>query len=205
MFRRGLLILACAALPAGAQQQRFTTQVLLVPAFAGPERGLAGRANDIVRSRVAAGFPHAELRVVSGGDLDDWLRKSGFDENVVLSEGELKDAARKFRVDERITGTVSTSAGRVRLDLELAMIRDLRLSQPVTSEGATVSEAAEAAARELIAARRQIVGLRQCENLSRDGKQADAIAAAAQGVAAYGRAVPARLCMLGAMLKLDRP
>ena len=204
MLRRVVLLLALAALPAGAQQ-RFTTQVLLVPAFAGPERSLAGRASDIVRSRVAAAFPRSELRVVSAGDLDDWLRKSGFDENFVLSEGELKEAARKFRADERITGTAATSAGRVRLVLDLAMIRDLRLSQPIASEGATVGEAAEAAARDVIAARRQIPGLRQCENSSREGKYTDAIASAAQAVSAYGKAVPARLCMLGALLKLERP
>ena len=102
MLRRGLLLLALAAVSAGAQQ-RFTTQVLLVPAFAGPERGLSSRASDIVRSRIAGAFPRSELRVVSGGDLSDWLEKSGFDENAVLSEGELKDAARKFRVDERVT------------------------------------------------------------------------------------------------------
>jgi tetratricopeptide (TPR) repeat protein len=204
MLRRGLLLLALAAVSAGAQQ-RFTTQVLLVPAFAGPERGLSSRASDIVRSRIAGAFPRSELRVVSGGDLSDWLEKSGFDENAVLSEGELEDAARKFRVDERVTGAVSSSGGRVHLDLELAMIRDLRLSQPVTTDGVTVGEAAEAAARDLIAARRQIPGLRQCENLSRDGKQADAIGAASQAVSAYVKAIPARLCMLGAMLKLEHP
>jgi tetratricopeptide (TPR) repeat protein len=206
MPRRGLfpLVFALAATSAGAQQ-RFTTQVLLVPALAGPDRGPAGRASDIIRGRVASAFPRSELRVVSGGDLNDWLVKSGFEENVVLSEGELKDAAKKFRADERITGTISTSGGRVRLEIELAMIRDVRLSQPVSSEGANVNEAAEAAARDVIGARRQILGLRQCENLSRENKIPDALAAAAQGISAYPKAVPARLCMLGAMLKLDRP
>ena len=210
MLRRRLslpLLLAFVApplAPAGAQQ-RFVPQVLLVPVFAGPDRGLASKASDVVRGRIAAAFPRSELRVVSGGDLSDWLYKSGFEENIVLSEGELKEAARKFRADERVTGTVSSSGGRVRLDLELSMIRDLRLSQPVASDGATVSEAAEAAARDIVAARKQITGLRQCENLSREGKHTEAIAAATLGVSAYGKAIPARLCMLGAMLKLERP
>src|SRR5262249_55022653 len=141
MLRRGFLFLALIAVQAGAQQ-RFATQVLLVPAFAGPDRGLASRAGAVVRSRVAAAFPPGELRVVCGGDLDDWLFKSGFEKNIVLSEGELKEAARKFRADERITGTVSASGGRVRLQLELSMIRDLRLSQPIVADGATVGEAA---------------------------------------------------------------
>ena len=204
MLRRGLLLLALAAVQSGAQQP-FAQQTLLVPAFAGSERGPATRASDIVRSRVAAAFPRSELKVVSGGDLSDWLVKSGFDENFVLSEGELKEAARKFRADERITGTVTTSKGQVHLDLELSMVRDLRLTQPVTSDAATVAQAAEAAARDIIAARKQIVGLRQCENLSRDGKQAEAVSAAARGVAAYAKAVPARLCMLAALLRLERP
>ena len=206
MLRRGFvsLVLAFAAARAGAQQ-RFTTQVLLVPAFAGPDRGVASRASDIIRSRVGAAFPRSELRVVSGGDLSDWLVKSGFDENAVLSDGELREAAKTFRADERITGSALASAGRVRLAIELAMIRDLRLSQPITSEGSTVGEAAEAAARDVIAARRQVPGLRQCENLSRETKYADAIAAGTQGVIAYPKAVPARLCIIEAMLKLDRP
>jgi len=92
MLRRVIPFLGLAASAAGAQQ-RFTTQVLLVPAFAGSDRGQAARATDLVRSRVAGAFPRSELRVVSGGDLNDWLVKSGFDENSVLSEVELKEAA----------------------------------------------------------------------------------------------------------------
>jgi len=73
----------------------------------------------------------------------------------------------------------------------------------VLTEGGTVGEAAEAAAKEIVAARRQLAGLRQCENSARDGKYAEAVNASVAAVAAYPRAVPARLCMLGAMLKLD--
>src|SRR5580765_3301501 len=93
---------------ARAQQQRFTTQVMIVPAFAAPDRGpdraAGGKAADIIRGRVSGAFPRQELRVVSGGDMDDWLVKSSFEENTVLTEGELKELARKFRADERITG-----------------------------------------------------------------------------------------------------
>jgi len=190
--------------PAGIRaQQRFTTQVMIVPAFHGADRGLAARASDIVRSRVAGAFQRSELRVVSGGDVDDWLRLSGFEETDVLSEGELKELAKKFRADERITGVATRANGRVHIDAALTLIRDLRLSQPLSSDGASVIEAADALARDAIAARRQLVPLRQCENLAREGKLSEAATAATAGVAAYAQAIPTRVCLLNALGRLD--
>ena len=197
-----LVVIACARVSA---QQRFTTQILVVPAFQGPDRGMAGKAADIIRGRVAGAFPKNELRVVSAGDVDDWLRRSGFEENAALSEGELKEMAKKFRVDERITGIVDKRAGKVHVQASLSLVRDLRLTQPLAGEAATVNEAAELVAKEAIAARRQFVPLRQCENANRTGKPADGAAAAVAAIAAYSAAVPARLCLIAALVKLGVP
>ena len=197
------LALGLAALPAMARaQQRFTTQVMIVPAFSGPDRGSASKGSDIVRSRVADAFPKSELKVISAGDIDDWLRRSGFEENPVLFEGELKELAKKFRADERITGSVTRTAGKVHIDAVLALIRDLRLAQPLTAEGPTVDAAASAIAQEAIAARRQLVSLRLCENANRAGNGAQAAAYASTAIAAYSAAVPARVCLLNALSKL---
>ena len=38
-------------------QQKFTTQVMIVPAFRGPDRALASKANDIIRDHVAGACP----------------------------------------------------------------------------------------------------------------------------------------------------
>lgn len=185
-------------------QPRFTTQILIVPAFLGPDRGAAGKSADIVRSRVQAAFPKAELRVVSGGDMDDWFRLSGFDENPALSEGELKEMARKFRADERITGTLSHAAdGSIRIDASLAPVRDLRLAQPISARGASLQIAAEAVAAEAVAARRQMAPLRLCENFDRAGKAREAAAAAATAIAQYAHAVPSRVCLLNALSHLE--
>src|SRR4029078_8051745 len=56
-----LVVIACARVSA---QQRFTTQILVVPAFQGSDRGMANKAADIIRGRVAGAFPRSELRVV---------------------------------------------------------------------------------------------------------------------------------------------
>ena len=185
-------------------QPRFTTQVLVVPAFLGQDRGAAGRGADIVRSRVSAAFPKGELRVVSGGDMDDWFRRSGFDENPALSEGELKEMAKKFRADERITGTLSRDPdGSFRIEASLALVRDLRLAQPMVGRGPTAAQAAEAVAAEAIAARRQLSPLRQCENADRAGNARDAAQAATTAIVLYAHAVPARVCLLNALSHLQ--
>ena len=183
---------------------KFTTQVMIVPAFLGPDRGGASRGADIVRSRVAGAFHKSELRVISGGDMDDWFRRSGFDENPALSEGELKEMARKFRADERITGTLThQSDGSIRIEASLSLVRDLRLSQPIVVTAPTVPQAAEAVAAEAIAARRQLSPLRQCENADRAGNARDAATAATAAIAAYSHAVPARVCLLNALSHLE--
>jgi tetratricopeptide (TPR) repeat protein len=199
MLLRSFCVLGVFAVASAGAQQKFTTQIMVVPAFKSSDRGLGGKAGDIIRGRVADAFPKGELRVVSNGDVDDWLRRSGFEENVALSEGELKELAKKFRADERIFGSVTRANGKVRIDGALTLIRDLRLSQPLVVEAATIDAAASAAAKEAIAARAQLIPLRQCENFNRENKPREAAAAASAGVAAFARAVPARLCLLAAL------
>jgi tetratricopeptide (TPR) repeat protein len=202
MLLRSTFLFGLFAAATASAQQKFITQVMIVPAFRSSDRGLGGKAGDIVRGRVAGAFSRSELRVVSNGDVDDWLRRSGFEENVALSEGELRELARKFRADERIFGTVTRTSGRIRIEAALTLIRDARLSQPLIGEGASVNDAADLVAREAIAARAQLVPLRQCENFAREGRTSDAAAAASAGVVAYNRAVPARVCLLNALVRL---
>jgi len=199
-FRSNILLSLLLAAPAAAQQS-FTTQVMVVPAFRGADRGLAVKASDIIRGRVAGAFPGRELHVVSGGDVQEWLQLSGFDEDAVLTEGELRELEKKYRADERITGAVTRVGGRVHIDARLDFIRDLRLWQPLTGDGASVNDAAESVAREAIAARRQVVPLRECENLLRANQAAKAAAAAATAIAAYPRAVAARACLLNSLAR----
>ncbi|HVX41263.1 MAG TPA: tetratricopeptide repeat protein [Gemmatimonadaceae bacterium] len=203
-LRSTILCLLCAVAPLRAQQT-FTTQIMVVPAFHGPDRGLDGKTASIVRDRVADAFPKRELRVISGGDVDDWLRQSSYEENAQLSEGELKLLAEHFRADERITGTVARVANGVQVTAALSLIRDLRLSQPFAASGPSVDVAAGAVAREAIAARRQLIPLRRCENAERANRLPEAVSDAAAGIAAYPKAVPARLCLLTALIRLSAP
>ncbi|HEY6220725.1 MAG TPA: tetratricopeptide repeat protein, partial [Gemmatimonadaceae bacterium] len=196
----------CLPLGIAAAQGTFTTQVMFVPVFEGADRPAAHHASDLVRNRIAGAFPKSELRMISGRQVSDWLQLSGIDDNIILSETELKELARKYRADERVTGKVLTeTSGTIRVEATLSLIRDLRLAQPVVGRGPNLDAAANAAGDEVVAARKQLTPLRQCENFIRDGKIPEAARAASLGVAAYSRAVPARLCLLSALRNAGAP
>ncbi|MDE3150709.1 MAG: hypothetical protein KGL93_00525 [Gemmatimonadota bacterium] len=178
------------------------TQVLIVPVFHGPDRGDAHRAADIVRNRVADAFHNKGVRVVSAGDIASWLEKSGFTEDMVLHAAEQEAEARHFRADEEILGTVSRDGSGYRVEARLVLPRDTRMVQPLTAEGPTLAAAAEAVARDAIAARSQMVPLRECENAERDGHYAQAAAFAERAVAAYPPATLARDCLLDVLSRL---
>ncbi|HVB30383.1 MAG TPA: hypothetical protein VNE60_02530 [Gemmatimonadaceae bacterium] len=200
-FRALILASLCCAAPLAAQS-RFPAQVLIVPTFHGPDRGQAHRAADLVRNRVADAFSRRELRVVSAGDVADWLEKSGFDEDSTFLPSEARDIARHFRADEQITGTVTRMATGVRVRAVLTVVRDSQMAQPLVAEAPTVDAAARAVGDEAVAARRQMLPLRRCENFARDGQLDSAAKAAAQGVAAYPRSTLARACLLRVLVRM---
>ena len=203
MLKRVVLLIALVGLatPLWAQD-RFVTQILMVPTFHGPDVGDAHRAADIVRNRVADAFHDRNVRMVSAGDIAKWLEKSGFDEDMVLLPPEREAVARHFRADEEVLGTVVRTASGYRIDARIVLPRDTRMVQPIVAEGRTVRDAAEAAARDVIAARSQMVPLRECENAVRNGKLDQAAAFAAGAVAAYPAATLARACLLSALGKM---
>jgi tetratricopeptide (TPR) repeat protein len=190
------LLLIAFAPPSLPGQDKFVTQVLIVPTFQSEDMGRAHKAADIVRDRVKDAFQRDELRVVSAGDIADWLHRSGLDEDMPLTAGELLAVAREFRADEQITGEVIRTPNGFRVNATLTLVRDLRSNQPISGEASTVESAAEAVAQEMIAARRQLTPLRRCENSSRAGQFTQAIASAIEGVSAYPRATFARLCLM---------
>jgi tetratricopeptide (TPR) repeat protein len=122
---------------------------------------------------------------------------------MALMPNEQEDEARHFRADEELLGTVSRSAAGYALDAELVLPRDTRMVQPMHAEGATVRQAAEALASDAIAARGQMIPLRECENAARDGHFEQAASAAVRGVRAYPNSTLARACLMNALSRMD--
>ena len=192
-------LMLAATLPA---QDQFVTQILIVPTFQGPDRSAAHEAGDIVRNRVADTFHDKGLRVVSAGSVANWLQKSGYNEDMGLMPAEREAVAKHFRADEEVVGTVAPTDSGVRVEVQIVLTRDPKMVQPFSAVGRTVREAAEAVARDVIAARSQMVPLRQCENAVRAGNSQQAAAFASGAIAAYPAAALARVCLLSALTNL---
>jgi len=73
--------------------QPYTTQIMIVPVFRGRIVVLANKASDIIRSRVAGASRRMNCASISAGAFDEWLRRSGFEQNTALSDGELRELA----------------------------------------------------------------------------------------------------------------
>jgi len=199
-------LLAATAVAAPAQAQReFTTQVLLVTPLDARPMALGAQAARAIRSRAEGSADRRELKVVSEGELNGFLTRSGIrlDDFTPLTREQL---ARQFRADEQVLGTVRQAEGRVRVEAALVLTRNVRLRQPLgVGEGASAGEAARPLAEELVAARRQLVPQRRCENLIRANQPAPAAAAAREGITAYPRATLARACLAEALVAAKAP
>jgi tetratricopeptide (TPR) repeat protein len=199
LFFSFALTFGASRLPA---QDHFVTQVLLVPTFHGPDRGDAHKAGDIVRNRLADAFHNKGVRVISAGEVANWLVKSGYDEDMVLLPAERQEIAHHFRADEEVFGTVAHDSAGYLVEARIVLPRDPRMMQPLSERGPNLEQAAEAVARDAVAARGQMIPLRECENNVRAHKYDAAIADAARGIVAYPWATLARICLLSAVNQL---
>src|ERR687885_14826 len=154
----------------------------------------------------AQAVPQKQLLVIKKEDINGTLQASGYAPDSALSPSDMRELAKLMRADEILDGTVTKLPdGNVRVDARLLLARDVSLAQPLPPATArNVGDAAKQIARDLQAARRQLVANRQCENALRAREYDKAIAAARQGITAYPQATLARLCLLSALADTSR-
>jgi hypothetical protein len=207
--------LACAAalalaLPAPADAQKapreFTRQGLLIPVFTlapGVEVRAADRAADEARKAARKAVDGKEVDVIDAHRIDSTLVRAGYTASSKLAESEIHILGTAVRADEYILGHVERSdrqGGPARVSGTLVLMRDQRLRQPLpTVTAPRLDDAAAELGRAAAAARVQFVHERRCENALRDGSARRAAEAARAGIAAYPRAVVARVCLVWAL------
>jgi tetratricopeptide (TPR) repeat protein len=188
---------------AAAAQQEFVTQKIIVHTLSGERPGMGRRAADAIAKGLERGTPRRELSVMNRVELVRELERAGYSGDSALTLGPVQTAARQFRADEYVTGSVAGTGDRVRITGAIVLARDTRLVQPITTPVLPgVNVAADSFAAEAIRARQQMIPLRRCENFLRSGERERAAAAALQGVRAYPRATLARACLLRASAAL---
>ena len=206
------VLLGAAPAMATAQRkpsQEFTRQVLLISNFrvdSGADLRLARRIADAVRSRTDKLSDSKEVDVVSGGDIRLELTKASFPTDSALSRNELRILGNKFRTDEYLVGTVERSGTGLRVRSELVLARDERLIQPLpVATGTDTDRIAEQIARAIVSLRVQLPHHRRCENHLREGRGADAVRAAREGVALAPRGTLVRTCLVMALRSTGVP
>ncbi|MDQ6830434.1 MAG: hypothetical protein M3081_16365, partial [Gemmatimonadota bacterium] len=143
--------LFCVSAKPVSAQQEFTKQVLLIPDFEGPNRGLARKAADVVRSQTERGSNKREVEIVDHGDVEQTLEKSGFNTDSMINPSVRRTLIQRFRADEYLTGLVDrTKEGQVRIVARLVLTRDEHMTQPLpTAVAGNVDAAASQLATSL--------------------------------------------------------
>ncbi|MHB1313436.1 MAG: tetratricopeptide repeat protein [Gemmatimonadaceae bacterium] len=197
-----------------AHAQEFTRQALMVANLRDSTAGAKGRdlklerrAGDVLRAKVQRFNTDKQLEVLTWGEVQGKMRTAGYPEENLSDIRALKAASWQLRSDEFLVGTVQLLPnGDVRLAVDLRLVRDARLRQPLPVATAhDLNQAAEQVARSLVVARRQLPYERRCENALRDGKGAEALVAARAGIAATPEATISRVCLGWALRTVGTP
>jgi len=211
---RPFLYIAAACVATSAHAQEFTRQALMVANLRDSTAGakvrdykLERRAGDVLRAKVRQFNTDKQLEILTFGDVQGRMRAAGYADEALADLGALKAASWQLRADEFLLGTVQLLPnGDVRLAVDLRLVRDARLRQPLPVVTAhDLTQAAELVARSLVVARRQLPHERRCENALRDGKGATALVAARAGIAATPEATISRVCLGWALRTVGTP
>lgn len=201
---RASALAAALAVPvgsAGAQQQEFGPQDLLIPPLGGDLR-LGRDIADAARRRVESAADRRLVNVFPGWAIDNALRRAGFGDKAWTEPWLLQWFAQVMRADEYVRGAAERTGNRVIVRANLVLTRDRRLYQPLPTTSGTLDEVAAQLATHILDARRQMTAQRRCENAVRLGDGATALREARKGIAASPRADLLRVCALTALLSM---
>lgn len=166
-----------------------------------PEKNLGEKAADGMRKRVEREFSRKDVYLVPKEEMTGILEASGFPSDVPLEPHDARALAAQLRADEYITGTVTKIDSGYTVQANLVLTRDNTLVQPLGVVSAKkLDDAMTELGTELKAARAQLAPELRCVNSAREGNLDAAAAAAREGIAAYEKAVLARICLANVMV-----
>lgn len=208
-FRRAVALAAVMALPlAGASAQRRPSEPVprvMVATFQSADKEVGVKAAEELRNRITRDVDARRLFVIPKSDIYKTLEASGYPTTEALQPNDAKALAVLLRADEYIDGVVTKTPTGVKVDARLILSRDQTLGQPLPSvEAGKVEQAAAAISKSYQAAREQIDGEKECYTRFREGKNAEAIAAARSALRKYPNGTIAMVCMANAFSALKQ-
>jgi tetratricopeptide (TPR) repeat protein len=161
----------------------------------GQEKELGAQIADVLRERIERDFSPKQLSVQKTAIVANYLESSGFAIDDPLSPNDEQTLAQRLSADMYVSGRVEHTPAGYKVDPVLILTRDLTLRQPLPSLTTNkLDDAAKNISRAIRDAMKQLDGERKCIANYRNGKVAEAIAAANAAATAYPSATLARLC-----------
>ena len=209
-----LAVLAAPLFTAGAQRRpplEFTQQGVLVanfwvvgkqtPSLVRSDMRFGRKVGDDLRDQLGRIVNKREARIIPAYDIRESMVASSYSPDTVLRLDELRQQAEFFRGDEIVYGYATRLPdGGVKIDGQLVLWRDLRMRQPIqTVTSPSYDRAIDELATRVNDARGQLRFQRRCENFLREGRGAQAVRAAREGIAAYQRGALTRTCLVWAL------
>ena len=199
--RRSVVALAAlAALPiASASAQRnppAPVPRVMVATFQSTDKDLGLRAAEELRNRITRDVDARKLVVIPKVDINKTLEASGYSTTEALQPNDAKALATLLRADEYIEGVAIKTPTGVKVEARLVLSRDQNIGQPLpAAEASNVGQAAATISKAYQAARDQLGAEANCYRLFREGKNAEAAAAARAALNKNPSATIAGVCL----------
>jgi tetratricopeptide (TPR) repeat protein len=171
----------------------------LVPVLRSTDKALGLEAGNVIRERLMGDYMANQLYIVPKQDIDLNLEASGYSKTEALTQNDLKQLAPTVRAEEYLDGVISRPAAGASITLKatLNLLRPPGMVQPLPEvSDPRVGGIARLISAEIDKARKQIPETRKCLTAAQARQYDQALAAAQKAIAAYPRAVFARVCML---------
>lgn len=179
---------------------------LMVGIFKNADKKLGPEAAEAIRDRIAGDVSTRDLYVIPKQDITNTLESSGYSTTDALSPADANALAKIIHADVYIEGVVTKTATGFQLEPYLMLQRDQNLRQPLGRyENAKLDGAAAGVSREFKNAVKALEYEKNCRLKAREGKPAEALKAAADGIAAYPKSVWLRVCQLGIAVEQKKP
>jgi len=197
--------------PAVAQVRRPSNPnapMLVVVTFRSNDKKLGLDFAETVRDRVAGDVSTRDLQVQSKANIDATLQASGYDLTAALTEGDANLLAKQLRADEYIEGAINPKAAGTGYTAEawMVMTYDQNLVQPLgTFEGPKLGDVANQISRSYQAAHKVYDDVQKCRAARRENKYAEAMSAAAAGIAKYPKSTFLRICSMATVVDQKKP
>lgn len=206
MARHQARVLAALALSgfvatAGAQSRPGAVNAnapkLMVGIFRNADKKLGPDAAEAIRDKIGGDVSTRDLYVFPKQDISNTLESSGYSTTDALSAADANALAKIIHADFYIEGVVTKTATGFQLEAYMMLQRDPNLVQPLGKyEHAKLDGAAAMVAKEFKNAFRTYENEKACRLKAREGKTAEALKAASDGITTYPKSVWLRVCQM---------